>query len=306
MRYDKGLLVITGASGFIGARLVAAALSEGWNVTALLRDPSRLAHLDCVKLRTESWSIGQEPIGNNILSGADAIVHLAAFVPPDHENSGYATECFRVNALGTLALARQASEANVGRFVFFSSGQIYSVTEKVASERALVYPAHRATYYLSSKLNAELFLQHQSYTKGLAVTILRVAAVYGEGMPGTGIIPVFIKRISESCDIHVLDGGTYAVDFVHVDDVVSAALRVIEKRIDGVLNVGSGQARTSLEVADILVKVMKADRSNIKVHDPEGTSYPPGFPALDIEKARRAFDYHPLTLEQGLTLWLSH
>ncbi len=306
MPYNKGRLVITGASGFIGARLVAAALSEGWNVTALLRDPSRLAHLDCARLRAESWTIGQDPVGNDLLSGADAIFHLAAFVPPDHENSGYATECFRVNALGTLELARQASEANVGRFVLFSSGQIYSATKKIASERALVYPAHRATYYLSSKLNAELFLQHQSYTKGLAVTILRVASVYGEGMPGTGIIPVFIKRISESCDIHVLDGGTYAVDFVHVDDVVGAALRVIEKQTDGVVNVGSGQATTSLEVANILVKVMKADRNCIKVHEPASTSHSAGFPALDIQKARRAFNYSPLTLEQGLTLWLSH
>ena len=298
--------MITGASGFIGARLVAAALDAGWNVTALLRDPSRLAHLDSGRLRTENWTIGQDPVGNNLLSGADAIIHLAAFVPPDHENSGYATECFRVNALGTLELARQASEANVGRFVLFSSGQIYSATKKAASERALVYPIHRATYYLSSKLNAELFLQHQSFTKGLAVTILRVASVYGEGMPGTGIIPVFIKRISESCDIHVLDGGAYAVDFVYVGDVVGAALRVIEKRTDGVVNIGSGQARTSLEVANVLVNVMKADRNCIKVHEPDGTSRSLGFPALDIQKARKAFDYSPLTLEQGLTLWLSH
>ena len=297
--------MITGASGFIGARLVAAALSEGWNVTALLRDPSRLAHLDCARLRAERWTIGQDPVGNDLLSGADAIFHLAAFVPPDHENSGYAMECFRVNALGTLELAQQASEANVGRFVLFSSGQIYASTKKGASEGALVYPTHRATYYLSSKLNAELFLQHQSYTTGLAVTILRVASVYGKGMQGTGIIPVFIKRISERCDIHVLNGGTYAVDFVHVDDVVGAALRVIEKQTDGVVNVGSGQATTSLEVANILVKVMKADRNCINVHEADSISQSAGFPALDIQKARRALNYSPLTLEQGLTLWLS-
>lgn len=302
---NRRRLVITGAGGFIGARLVAAALSEGWNVTALLRDPSRLAHLDCTRLRAERWAIGEDPVSNDLLSGSDAIFHLAAFVPPDHENSGYATECFRVNALGTLELAQRASAANVGRFVFFSSGQIYADTKKVASEEALVYPAHRAPYYLSSKLNAELFLQHQSYTQGLAVTILRVASVYGEGMPSTGIIPVFIRRISESCDIHVLNGGTYAVDFVHVDDVVGASLRVIEKQTDGIVNVGSGQATTSLEVANILVRVMKADRNCINVHEANSNSHSAGFPALNIQKAKRAFNYSPVTLEQGLTLWLS-
>ena len=85
-------------------------------------------------------------------------------------------------------------------------------------------------------------------------------------MQRKGMISEFIKRISEGRDIDVLNGGRYSADFVHVDDVVGASLRVIEKQVDGLFNVGSGQSRTSLEVARILVKAMKADEKRITVH----------------------------------------
>lgn len=302
---NKGRLVVTGASGFIGSRLVEVALKAGWEVTALLRDTAQLSHLNYPLLRVERWDIGQDLLSRNLLSGVDAICHLASFIPLDYGDPTHAAECFRVNALGTLQLSQQASEAKVGRFVLFSSGQIYAPAQVAASEEALVYPAYRAPYYLGSKLMAELFLQHQSSTSALSTTILRLASVYGNGMQQKGMIPEFIRRISEGRDIDVLNGGRYSADFVHVDDVVEAALRVIEKQVEGLFNIGSGQSRTSLEVARILVKVMKADEKRIKVHAADNLLSSTGFPALDIQKARDAFGFSPLTLENGLMLMLS-
>ena len=287
-----------------GTRLVEVAIKAGWEVTALLRDTAQLSHLNCVLLRTERWHTGQDLLSRGLLSGVDAICHLASFIPPDYGDPIHAAECFRVNALGTLELSQQALEAKVGRFVLFSSGQIYASAQAAVSEEALVYPAYRAPYYLSSKLAAQLFLQHQSNTKALSSTILRLASVYGNGMRRKGMIPEFITRISEGRDIDLLNGGRYSADFVHVDDVVGASLRVIEKQVDGLFNVGSGQSRTSLEIARILVKAMKADEKRITVHAPDNSSST-GFPALDIQKAREAFGFSPLTLEDGLLLMLS-
>ena len=292
-------LVVTGAGGFIGMRLVQIALQDGWEVTALLRDPKKISHLNCSQLRVERWNIGESVLSQDLLLGADALCHLAAFVPPDYADPVHAAECFRVNALGTLELSLRASEAKVGRFVFFSSAQIYAPTRGAVSEEALVYPAFRAPFYLSSKLTAEIFVQHQSISKALPLTILRLASVYGSGMSRKGMISEFIQRISDGQAIDVLNGGTYSIDFIHVNDVTRAALTAIEEEADGLFNIGSGQARTSLEVANILVELMGADKKLINVH-PYDNQSSAGFSALDVQKAKIAFGFSPIRLEDGL------
>ena len=66
---NKGHLVVTGASGFIGTRLVEVAIKAGWEVTALLRDTAQLSDLNCVLLRTERWHTGQDLLSRGLLSG---------------------------------------------------------------------------------------------------------------------------------------------------------------------------------------------------------------------------------------------
>jgi UDP-glucose 4-epimerase len=281
---SRGRLVVTGAGGFIGTRLVQVALAEGWEVTALLRDTTRLSHLECPKLRSVRWAVGDDISNLGLLPGVDAVCHLASFIPPDYADPVHAEQCLRVNALGTLELAQQASEARVGRFVLF--------------------PAYRATYYLTSKLAAELFLHQQSIRKALPIAILRLASVYGDGMSGKGMIAEFRRRISDGREVEIHNGGRHSVDLVHVNDVAAASLRVVENQVDGLLNIGSGESRTSLEVANILVSIMKGNQKCIKVHGDDLLTPSTGFPALNIEKAKRAFDFDPLGLEDGLRLWL--
>jgi UDP-glucose 4-epimerase len=302
---NSARLVVTGAGGFIGSRLVEVALERGWRVTAVLRDPLRLSHLECADLAIVRWAAGDTIANSNIFEGAEALCHLAAFIPPDLADFRYAEECFRVNALATLELARQVSQAKVGRFILLSGGLIYSPSEKPASEDAPTYPSGRATYYLASKLNAELFLQYFSLVSGLHITILRAASVYGKGMRHGSMMMEFIKRASEGSDIEVFNGGLYAVDLVHVDDVVDATLSAVGCRVDGILNIGSGVLRSSLEIANIVVQTVKGTPGCIKIHPIDDANAATVYPALDIAKARALINFDPMNLEEGLQRWLT-
>ena len=294
---DKGRLVITGASGFIGFRLVKMALAQGWSVTALARNQDRLAKLSHPRLRIAHWSIEHPQRGLEFFAGADAVCHLAAFIPPDHSDPGYAEQCFRTNALGSFAAARLALDANVRRFLLFSSGQSYAFSEKPATEEDPLYPTRRATFYLSSKIAAELFVQ--TFSPALPTTIFRLASVYGPDMKG-GVIEKFLKNIREEALLIVHDGGRHHVDLIHVDDVATAALLAIERNADGIFNIGSGRAVSMLTVAQAMARLFDLDPQCIELL-PASDSRPAGFAALDIRKARERLGFAPMQLAEGLS-----
>ena len=89
---DRGRLVISGASGFVGTRLLEMALAAGWQVTALARkhDHDLWARLAGPRLSIEQWSIEDQGQRSDFMAGADAICHLAAFIPPDFSDPAYA------------------------------------------------------------------------------------------------------------------------------------------------------------------------------------------------------------------------
>lgn len=95
-------LVVTGATGFVGARVIDCALSRGYEVTALARDPERIATRKGSGLRVEQWTVGDPlpPLGRS-----DAVLHLAAYIPADLSDPREAARCFEVNTNGALEVA---------------------------------------------------------------------------------------------------------------------------------------------------------------------------------------------------------
>lgn len=175
-------VLVTGASGFIGKRLVATLETRGRDVRAAVRTtasmPGRSKH-DSVLVgdidATTSWKTA--------LAGVETVIHLAArvHVMQDRVRDPLA-EFRRVNVEGTLNLARQAVEAGVRRFVFISSikvngeatlpGQAYTADDTPAPADA----------YGVSKLEAERALLDLAKTTALEVVIIRPVLVYGAGV----------------------------------------------------------------------------------------------------------------------------
>lgn len=154
-------LLVTGASGFVGRRLVevlgctAATLSTR-------TDPSRwtaaLAHKHCV-------------------------VHLAARVHVMQDDSADPLLQYRkVNVEATMELARQAAACGVKRFVFISSVKVNGEeTRPGKAFRADDLPAPQDAYGVS-KMEAEAGLRQISEQTGLEVVIIRPPLVYGPGV----------------------------------------------------------------------------------------------------------------------------
>lgn len=294
-------VIVTGASGFVGRELVKRALGEGWRVAVLDRSQATSGFDLHRNLSVFDWRIG-ETLPREALDHSDALFHLAAFIPSNFADPAAAEECLKVNALGALGLAEAALKAGIGRFVHFSSGQIYDNRGRAAREDDPTFPASRAAFYLASKLVSEIYIEHFRLARGLPAAILRLSSVYGLGMKKGGVIPRFVAAAKNGARLEVADGGVYAADFVHVGDVAAAALAVVEKKAEGVFNIGAGAATTTLELAESVLRAAGADPSLIALAPATGAPST-GFAALDITKARETFGFAPRRLEDGLKDW---
>lgn len=166
-------ILVTGATGKVGSRLVERLAQRGNRVRALVRDRARAAELcsDYVEL-VEGDLLDVDSL-RIAARGVDAVVHCAAFFRGATPEQAHA-----VNSLGTQQLAAAARDASVGRFVFTSTGLVYGPKGgRLAREDDDCAPEDA---YPLSKLDAERKLLALD---DLDVRVLRLPFVYGDGDP---------------------------------------------------------------------------------------------------------------------------
>ena len=294
-------IAITGCSGFVGRRVLDAALRQGHQIQAWEQNPEQLADVDSPNLHVVPWDARRGVTAAARLAEVDAMVHLAAFIPPAYGDPNNAPKCFGINTLATLELLEACAQTGVDRFVYTSSGNVYRPGDATACEDAPLYPSKRAPYYLASKLSGEVFVDHFRHNGDIASTaVLRPSGIYGPGMNG-GVVRTFAKRLANKEPIRVNDGGRHTVDLVWVDDVADAALAAATRDVDGPFNVGSGERTTIRQLAETLAALCDAPDDLVDIQpadDPSET--PSGFCGLDIRRARDLLDFEPTPLREGL------
>lgn len=175
------MILVTGATGFVGAALVERLAHEDVETRACVRrnDVFMPAGIHTVPVEnltaSTDWSLA--------LTGVGVIVHTAARVHVMNDvTNDPLTEFRRVNVEGTLNLARQAVAAGVRRFVFISSIKVNGeATELGFPFYADDIPAPVDPYGVS-KTEAELGLLEIGAQTGLEIVIIRPPLVYGFGV----------------------------------------------------------------------------------------------------------------------------
>ena len=188
MSDNQPLVLVTGASGFVGRHLSPVLAGDGWKVRCAVRTPS--SDRDEVVIK----SIGAETDWSTALFGVDAVVHLAARVHHPHEE--HAPELYRsVNTEGTLHLARCAAKIGVRQFIFVSTVLVHGRSNDGRtpfSEEDVLTP--RGLYGVS-KAAAEAGLRTISQESEMSITVIRPPLVYGSGAKGNfALLANAVKR----------------------------------------------------------------------------------------------------------------
>jgi nucleoside-diphosphate-sugar epimerase len=173
-------LLVTGASGFVGAALCQALLARGVPFVPCVRKlPSnRPPGPPAFETGDLAATVDWKPA----LAGCSVVVHLAARVHMMREHTADPAAAYRaMNVDASMQLAQQASEQGVRRFIYVSSVKVNGERTLGRPFRADDRPAPEDAYG-KSKLEAELALQAWAAKTGIELVIVRPPLVYGPGV----------------------------------------------------------------------------------------------------------------------------
>jgi len=196
------MILVTGATGFIGRHLVAGLRSLEQPTRCLVRSETRARKLAAQGCALARGDVADPDSLRAACEGADAVIHLVAIIrgkPSDYQ---------QVMAAGTRALVEAASEARVRRFILVSALGL-------AEETFELTPYYRAKWDEERTLKAS----------GLEHVIFRPSFVFGRC---GGILPTFIRLVRYSPLTPVLGPGTQRIQPIAVEDVVSHLIKAIE------------------------------------------------------------------------------
>jgi nucleoside-diphosphate-sugar epimerase len=241
-------IFVTGATGFIGSHVVAAALTAGHDVVALRRPGAtpRVALPD-----EPSWREGTiDTLDARALDGCDALVHLAAFGVVPGPPAPW-TEYLQANAGATMHVLECARMAEVPRLIVSGSCFEYGRSAESYDAVPVDAPLLPIGAYAASKAAASVLALAWARAHAAALALLRPFMVYGDGEAPTRLWPGLVAAAQRGDDFPCT-AGAQVRDFIRVEAVADTFVQAatnwtLERGTPIIRNVGTGRGRTVRE-----------------------------------------------------------
>ena len=258
----KQPILITGATGFVGANLLRYFVSRNIKVNILIRKSSNLWRIKDILHKTNFYYID---LNENIKLAKKikkikpkTIFHLAAHGAYSSQNDMNKIKSTVLD--GTINLLKECSNYKFNSLINTGSSSEYGFKDKKMKESDLLIPN---SYYSLFKGAATMFCQYMSLQKNLPITTIRPFHVYGPYEEPTRLIPTLCKRIIENKKIKLVSPDI-SRDLIYIDDVINFYILIAKNnKLRGeIFNLGYGKKITIKDIYDYLKTITNYKISN--------------------------------------------
>ena len=295
-------ILITGATGFLGANLVKFLYNDNKNISILINKNSNLWRINDIIKQIDVNHVNiknKNKVYEKIKEiKPDYVYHLATYgVHPSQNNLD---EIIKTNILGTSNILHALEKYGIKRLVNVGSGFEYGKGKNNIKETDCLNPL---TLYGITKVTQSLLVKYFSELKNIPSVTLRPFTPYGRMESKGRLISDIMISIIKNKPLNLSSMYTYR-DFIFIDDVLDALKKAANvPKIEGeIFNIGSGKATSIKKIVDTSMKLVK-NKPEIKWNSnkPRSMDKFQSISFSDLKKSKKLLKWEPLiSLEKGL------
>jgi NAD dependent epimerase/dehydratase len=257
-------VLVTGADGFIGSRLVELLVAKEYQVKALCQYNSFnnwgwIEEVNCKNsVEILMGDIRDPHYCKSITKDVDLIYHLAALIAIPYSYTA-PDSYVDTNIKGTLNICQAAKENGNIRVIHTSTSEVYGTAQYVPIDEN--HPMQAQSPYSATKIAADALAMSFYNAFDLPISIARPFNTYGPRQSARAVIPTIITQIANGAKEIKLGDLTPTRDFNYVDDTCRGfiALAECDKSIGQTVNIGSNFEISIGDTLNIIKKLMDSD-----------------------------------------------
>ncbi|HII4397411.1 NAD(P)-dependent oxidoreductase [Clostridium perfringens] len=308
------MVIIIGASSFIGVHTVEEFVKQGCDVLVTGRNNKFRKHYEKIGVKYQNLDLtNEEDFYNLPTKNVEGVILLSGLLPAnaqvnlDEEEN--AADYFKVNTIGTINVLEYCRRNGIKRLISTSSyadvRKSWTADKAITEDepRGFMYTGDHAVYVLSKNAACDV-MEYYNQQHGMTNAVFRFPPVYGVGPHGSLFIngtyvksglQIFMDKAEAGEDITIFGNKNLSRDVVYVKDVAHAFyLAIKSKKTYGLYNMTSGKGVTLQEQAEVIAELFaKSQEKKSKIiYKPEVENNTPSY-LFSMEKAKRDFGFVP-------------
>lgn len=257
----KDKVLVTGASGFVGACLAESMVNEGYSVAVVTRDINKAWRLEKIKKDVKVYNTNlcdKNSVEKMMLDfKPQRIFHLATYGGYYFQNDD--KEILDNNIFSIYNLISAATKTDFNSFINIGSSSEYGTKSQDMKETDILEPIN--TYGIS-KATATMYCKMVALNYKLPISTVRLFSPFGYYEDKSRLVPSVVLSCINNKNPELASGDAVR-DFIFIDDVISMILKVSESNnISGkIYNCGTGKQHSVKEMVDTIIGVSNKNLS---------------------------------------------